>query len=422
MRLSLARRNLTRFLDMATLKTLERYSHFHPSPLTIQQFMEFGKTAKEKNSATFLRKELPLRLAIITKEMDLLPQKLLDTPSICSLQELFCRSFEQLLLFDSTELNEDTLRSFCSTLETMKKDNKDVVWQMAKGVLEFHDQEHVEQHMDVSIEYFLDRFYMSLISLRMLVNQHVLLFAPGADQKTKRIGVIDPECKLKGVIHEAFQNAAFLCEEYYDTSPEIELKGHTLVLNEKGKKVGVSVAYPPANLYHILFELFKNSMRATVETHYKALKLPKIEVLLAKGEHDVSIRISDQGGGIPRHITDQTFHYLVSTAPRPSFNNPAKAPLAGYGYGLPLSRLYARYFHGDLILNSYDGWGTDAVVYLKSLTHEAHELLPVFNKTSAKHYKTAIPTADWTDPTFTMTTASCYRPSSTSSKPSSSSR
>ena len=67
-----------------------------------------------------------------------------------------------------------------------------------------------------------------------------------------------------------------------------------MVLNEKGKKVGVSVAYPPANLYHILFELFKNSMRATVETHHEALKLPKIEVLLAKGEHDVSIRISDQ--------------------------------------------------------------------------------------------------------------------------------
>jgi len=424
MRLSLARGNLSRFLDMATLKTLERYSHFHPSPLTIKQFMEFGKsleTAKEKSSANFLRKELPLRLAIITKEMDLLPKKLLDTPSIFALQELFCRSFEQLLLFDSAELNEETLRNFCGTLETMKKDNKDVVWQMAKGVLDFHDQEDVQAYMDVSIEYFLDRFYMSLISLRMLVNQHVLLFAPGADQKTKRIGVIDPECKLKGVIHEAFQNAAFLCEEYYDTAPELELKGHTRVLNEKGKKVGVSVSYPPANLYHILFELFKNSMRATVETHHKAMSLPKIEVLLAKGEHDVSIRISDQGGGIPRHITDATFHYLVSTAPRPSFDNPAKAPLAGYGYGLPLSRLYARYFHGDLILNSYDGWGTDAVVYLKSLTHEAHELLPVFNKTSAKHYKTAIPTADWTDPTFTMTTASCYRPSN-SSKPWSTSR
>ena len=118
-------------------------------------------------------------------------------------------------------------------------------------------------------------------------------------------------------------------------------------------------------------------------------------------------------------------------------NNKNKSIIPRAGYGLPLSRLYARYFHGDLILNSYDGWGTDAVVYLKSLTHEvnsvpqllgvnipasqAHELLPVFNKTSAKHYKTAIPTADWTDPTFTMTTASCYRPSN-SSKPWSTSR
>merc|ERR1711872_44767 len=160
-------------------------------------------------------------------------------------------------------------------------------------------------------------------------------------------------------------------------------------------------------------------MRATVETH-NSNDLPTIEVLVAKGKNDVSIRVSDQGGGVSRNITDHMFHYLYSTAPRPSMT-PTVAPLAGHGYGLPLSRLYARYFHGDLILNSYDGYGTDAVVYLKSLTHEAHELLPVFNKTSAKHYKLAIPTADWTDPTFTMTTASCYRPSN-SSKPWSTSR
>merc|ERR1712038_1703575 len=154
--------------------------------------------------------------------------------------------------------------------------------------------------------------------------------------------------------------------------------------------------------------------RATVEKHRTASDLPGIEVLLAKGEHDVSIRVSDQGGGIPRHITDHMFHYLFSTAPRPSMT-PTKAPLAGYGYGLPLSRLYARYFHGDLILNSFDGYGTDTVVFLKTLTHEASELLPVFNKTSTKQYSTAIPTADWTDPSFTATrgssSASCYRAS-----------
>ena len=35
-------------------------------------------------------------------------------------------------------------------------------------------------------------------------------------------------------------------------------------------------------------------------------------------------------------------------------------PSCSYGYGLPISRLYARYFGGDLSIISMEGYGTGA--------------------------------------------------------------
>lgn len=69
--------------------------------------------------------------------------------------------------------------------------------------------------------------------------------------------------------------------------------------------------------------------------------------------------MTDEGGGIPRSASSQLFKYMYSTAPQPSKSDAHTVPLAGYGYGLPISRLYARYFQGDLALLSCDGQGTD---------------------------------------------------------------
>ena len=43
------------------------------------------------------------------------------------------------------------------------------------------------------------------------------------------------------------------------------------------------------------------------------------------------------------------------------------SPLAGLGYGLPIARNYARYFGGDLVIMSMEGYGTDGYIYLPRL-------------------------------------------------------
>lgn len=48
----------------------------------------------------------------------------------------------------------------------------DVVETMAEGVMEFRDGHKNDLASHYQIQYFLDRFYMSRISIRMLINQH----------------------------------------------------------------------------------------------------------------------------------------------------------------------------------------------------------------------------------------------------------
>jgi pyruvate dehydrogenase kinase 2/3/4 len=128
-----------------------------------------------------------------------------------------------------------------------------------------------------------------------------------------------------------------------------------------------------------MLELLKNSMRATMEWHGVDADLPPIKIVIADGaeNEDVVIKISDEGGGIPRSNTKKIWSYLFTTAD-PSIqegmvgtqhdvDHCVDSPLAGLGYGLPISRSYARYFGGDLSIMSMEGYGTDAFIYLARL-------------------------------------------------------
>jgi len=124
-------------------------------------------------------------------------------------------------------------------------------------------------------------------------------------------------------------------------------------------------------------------MRAVVEFYGEHCEsYPAIRIILVKGDEDLTIKIEDQGGGVPNSMVDRLFTYSYSTAETPAVRAAGtmapdmnSAPLAGFGYGLPMSRLYARYFGGDLKLVSTEGYGMDSLVYLKVLAIDAKETL-----------------------------------------------
>lgn len=113
----------------------------------------------------------------------------------------------------------------------------------------------------------------------------------------------------------------------------------------------------------------KNSMRAVIEFHgLKNYDAPSIQVVLTNDEERYAIRISDQGGGIPRKDMPRIWSYLYTTTNPTSTEelleriqgngvvdaaggHPTNAvgpagdsatPMSGFGYGLPIARLYVR--------------------------------------------------------------------------------
>ena len=163
MRFTQSVRNLNKLLDMKSLKQLDNYSSFNPSPLTIQNFIDFGRNETEQRSFTFLRQEIPVRLSNIMKEINLLPGNLLHMPSVVILQvrdaflqfcvvrphtiflqDWYSQSFRDLMEFDElNHLDDQTLSKFCQTLKTIQIRHTNVVQTMAQGVLELKDSHQV---------------------------------------------------------------------------------------------------------------------------------------------------------------------------------------------------------------------------------------------------------------------------------------
>jgi len=391
---------LSRALVNDVLQAVSRYSRYHQSILTIEQFTRFGKTANIEESYQFLRHEVPVRLAHIMQEIEHLPKNLKSMPSVELVHGWYIQSFADLMEYQNEEIcNDITLERFTQSLYHIKRRHDNTVETMAQGIMELRESQG-EKAIAPAVQYFLDRFYMNRIGIRLLMTQHLALFEESLARgpKTNYIGLFDANLHPKSVVKDACSNASMLCSHFYFDAPDVQIREHNT--QEEGKEIVFS--YVPSHLYHILFEILKNAMRATVEKHGSGEELPKVEIDIVKGMEDLSIRISDLGGGIQRSKMENLFKYHYTTASPPEHAG-GMAALAGYGYGLPLSRIYAKYFGGDIQLTSMDGYGTQAYIFLKVLSANAHEVIPLYNTAVANAYKEDINNSvarDWSCDSF----------------------
>lgn len=378
-----------RFYD----KTIIDYGRREPETMSVKTMADFWTSRKSLDdklieSANYLLTELPVRLAHRVVDMQSLPLALASNPNLMEVYDIYLTSFDQLKAMRRPVLTIEDNVEFSTTLKSLFDSHSGVVPCLAKSLREC--QEHSSLEHQMVLQRFLDRMLVRRISTRMIAGQHLAsmnMHPRHADNKTKGdeimsmslskcdyIGLIQKQCKPAEVVTRCATAAQELCQQYYGVYPEIVIEGHK----------DISFAYARVHLEYILFEIIKNSMRATVEEAIKngekvtRKDLPTVVAVVSGSSEEICVKISDKGGGMPKSELDSIWDYGYSTAEpahtgstldKEAGTSGAKkdvnklTPMHGFGFGLPLSRVYAQYFGGDLQVNSMLGYGTD--VYLK---------------------------------------------------------
>ncbi|NWU12750.1 PDK2 kinase, partial [Cephalopterus ornatus] len=241
----------------------------------------------------------------------------------------YVQSLLDIMAFlDRDPEDQATLGQFTNALVTIRNRHNDVVPTMAQGVIEYKEAYGDDPVSNQNIQYFLDRFYLSRISIRMLINQHTLLFDGSTNPAhPKHIGSIDPHCNVANVVRGWWGLGVPMVGGFWVGGAQ-RCQRPLLLPAATNSQQPVSIVYVPSHLYHMLFELFKNAMRATVESHESSPRLPAIKVMVALGQEDLSIRMSDRGMGVPLRKIERLFSYMYSTAPTPQMGT-GGTPLVG---------------------------------------------------------------------------------------------
>ncbi|KAI8998917.1 26S proteasome subunit P45 [Trametes punicea] len=405
-------------------RLIEEHAKHPPRPLTLSTLLSFARPLTPESvlkSVGYVFTEIPRRLALRACSLESLPFIVGTNPFIARTLQTHRRSFQFLMMHPPVKTLEENARFIEQMAEFVKSHANDIP-AMAKGFQECSRYMAPEQ-----INEFLDSTIRNRIAVRLIAEQHIAISRDLArgDGASNHLGVVDLACSPKEMIGVCGSFVSDLCEATLGASPQIVIDGDA----------DATFAYVPVHLEYILTEILKNSFRATVEWHQRHhsyssnTPIPPVVITIAAppridasstshsgpspGPRFLSMRVRDQGGGVPPANMSRIFSYSFTTAGRGAESSGSRwedegmnggpyaaqhiggsaaiegspgghggglfteitgrgvqmgmGTIAGLGYGLPMSRLYASYFGGSLDFKSLDGWGSDVFIKLRCL-------------------------------------------------------
>jgi signal transduction histidine kinase len=319
-------------------------------------------------NARWVHEEIPVRLAHRLRDFHRLPYMMMSCKSLAHVHDTYLTSFERLSSFPRVETDEQAM-AFCEELLQNVREHRDVVDRLKHSVAELRGFKDLHDQMTR----LLDRTFVSRIGNRVIA-QHFLAWSGTGEAALE--GVVE-NTRLARVVADVAADVRQLVTQAYGICPDIRVEG----------QLETAIPLIPEHIENIVHEILKNAVRATVE-HHSGPNFPVVNVGIFQGKFDVLIKVSDRGGGFDKKTARRVWDYGFTTANKDLLlanNDPfkntslaepdpeakAKFAVAGFGVGLPLARLYARYFGGDVMLTQMYGHGADVLINLNRLGDQA---------------------------------------------------
>jgi len=265
------------------------------------------------------------------------------------------------------------LADFTSCCKLMREEGQDMVLRIAVAMHKYK-QTAGDEYDDVFFNNWMDGFFLSRIGSNMLMDQYLACLPQSEGGKGRRTGIIDPKCDAVQNCKGAARMVTELCVAHVGKAPPVVVEAYKEDVHGVVDSP-IHLSFIPSYLRYIMMELLKNSFAATIKHALNEVDLQDrpVHILVSCDNRRIVIRISDRAGGIPSQVGDCIWSYLHGAAAQ---SGQHANSLAGYGVGLPLARLFARYLGGNLEIRSFPGFGTDAYLLLPRINAEQVEHIP----------------------------------------------